>query len=152
MCEENMAIWKKKTQNPNIVNKYGRYNKILISENEVTGIDSYVKNNLIDSIGNIFLRVVFVFFDTDSTNITLRKVNVKPYGFDKMYMEKDLVEHKLYQIIYHSNERKITPAKFYSIRLNKMHPFDGNGRTCKVSLASDDKIIKFIDRTNNLKS
>ena len=61
---------KEKTQNPNIVNKYGRYNKILISENEVTGIDSYVKNNLIDSIGNMFLRVVFVLFDNDSTNIT----------------------------------------------------------------------------------
>ena len=31
MCEENMTIWKKKIQNPNIVKKYGRYNKILIS-------------------------------------------------------------------------------------------------------------------------
>ena len=107
---------------------------------------------MIDSIGNMFLRVVFVFFDTESTNITLRKVNVKPYGFDKMYMDKDLIEHKLYQIIHHFNERKITPAKFYSILLNKMHPFDGNGRTCKILLASDNKIIKCIDRTNNLKS
>ena len=26
---------------------------------------------------------------TGSNNITLRKVNVKPYGFDKMYMDKE---------------------------------------------------------------
>ena len=36
---------------------------------------------------------------TASNNITLRKVNVKPYGFDKMYMDKELIEDKLYQII-----------------------------------------------------
>ena len=28
--------------------------------------------------------------------ITLIKVNVKPYGFDKTYMEKDLIEDKFY--------------------------------------------------------
>ena len=30
---------------------------------------------------------------TDSNNITLRRVNVKPYGFDKMYMGKDLTKN-----------------------------------------------------------
>ena len=69
-----------------------------------------------------------------------------------MYMENDLIEHKLYQIIYHFSERKNSPAKFYSILLNEMHPSDENGRTCKILLASDNKIIKCIDRTNNLKS
>ena len=29
---------------------------------------------------------------TGLDNITLRKVNVKPYRFDKMYMSKDLIE------------------------------------------------------------
>ena len=33
---------------------------------------------------------------TGSNNITLRKVNVKPYGFDKMYMGKEIIEDKLY--------------------------------------------------------
>ena len=33
---------------------------------------------------------------TGSNNITLRKVNVKPYGFDKMYMDKESMEDKLY--------------------------------------------------------
>ena len=60
---------------------------------------------------------------TGSNNITLRKANVKPYGFDKMYMDKDFVEDRLYQIIDQINERKITSAKFYSILLNKIYPF-----------------------------
>ena len=46
---------------------------------------------------------------TGSNNIFLRKVNVKPYVFDKMYMDKDLIE-------------KIRP--FY----------DTNGRTCQILL------------------
>ena len=40
-----------------------------------------------------------------------------------MYMEKDLIEAKLFQIINQFDEKKITPINFYSILLNKMHPF-----------------------------
>ena len=40
---------------------------------------SLIVNSLIE-INNII---------TGSNNITLRKVNVKPYGFDKMYMDKE---------------------------------------------------------------
>ena len=70
---------------------------------------------------------------TGSNNINFRKVNVKPYGFNKMYMDKELIEDTLYQIIDQFNERKITSTEFYSILLNKIHPFyDGNGRTCKI--------------------
>ena len=48
-------------------------------------------------------------------------------------MAKDLIEDKLYKIIDKFNQRKTTPVKFYSILLNKMHPFeDRNGRTCKM--------------------
>ena len=64
-----------------------------------------------------------------SNNITLRKV-VKPYGFDKMYTDKELIENKLYQIIDQFSERKVTSTKLYWIILNKIHPFyDINGRT-----------------------
>ena len=44
---------------------------------------------------------------TDSNNITLRRVNVKPYGLDEMYVNKKLIEDKFYQIIDQFNERKI---------------------------------------------
>ena len=64
---------------------------------------------------------------TGSSNITLRKVIVKPHRFDKLYMDKDLIEDKLYQIINQFNERKIMSAKFYSVLLNEINPFyDGN--------------------------
>ena len=57
---------------------------------------SYIKNQLIDSYGNMYLIVDSLIeinnMITGLDNITLRKVNVKPYGFDKMYMSKDLIE------------------------------------------------------------
>ena len=50
-----------------------------------------------------------------------------------MYMEKELIEYKLYQITDQFNEGKITSPKIYSILSNKMHSFYyGNGRTCKI--------------------
>ena len=87
----------------------------------------YLKNNSIDAVGGMYLTVdSLIEIDnrvTSSNNITLRKVNVKPYGFDEMYMDKELIEGKLYQTINKFNERKITSTKFYSILLNKIHPF-----------------------------
>ena len=35
---------------------------------------------------------------TDANNITPRKDNAKPYEYDKMYMDKDLIEDKLYRL------------------------------------------------------
>ena len=128
--------------------------EILILEKEFTETNYkrlqkalvYTENNLIDSDGGTYLTVDSLIeinnIITDSNNITLRKDNAKPYGFDKMYMDKELIEDKLYQIIDQFNERKITSTKFYSILLNKTHPFyEGNGRTCKILFANDD-IIK----------
>ena len=52
----------------------------------------------------------------------MRKAYVKPYGVDKIYMDKDLIEHP--------QKFTSTPAKFYLILFDKMHSFyDGNGRT-----------------------
>ena len=53
-----------------------------------------------------------------------------------MYMDKDLIEGKFYQIIDQLNERKITSV----ILLNKIHKrYNGNGRTGKILFANDDK-------------
>ena len=68
-----------------------------------------------------------------SNNFNLRKINVKPYGYDKMYMDKDLIEDKLYELIDQFNERKINHRNFYFAFLSNIYPFyDGNGRTCKI--------------------
>ena len=58
---------------------------------------------MIECDGNKYLTVNFLIEINNkirgSNNITLRKVNVKPYRFDEMYMDKDLTEDKLYQIM-----------------------------------------------------
>ena len=77
---------------------------------------------------------------TVSYYITLKKVNVKLYELDKMYMDEDLTEDKT-NILDELNEREITSTKIISTLLNKIHPFyDSNGRTCKILFANDDKI------------
>ena len=65
---------------------------------------------------------------TASNNVTLGKGNVNPYGYDNMYMNKGLIEDKLYQIIGQFNERKTTPVIQYFV-------------------ANDNKTIKLIDKT-----
>ena len=52
-----------------------------------------------DSDGNIYLTVDSLREEnntiTGSNNITLRKINVKPYGLGKMYMDKDIIKDKV---------------------------------------------------------
>ena len=69
------------------------------------------KTTLIDSDGDMYLTVNFLTkinnIVTESDNVTLRKVSVKPDGFAKMYMNKDLIEDNLYQLIHQFYERAI---------------------------------------------
>ena len=60
----------------------------------------YTENNLIDSDGGMYLILNSLIGinnkKTGSNKITLTKINVKPYEFDRMYMDIELIEHKLY--------------------------------------------------------
>ena len=50
-----------------------------------------------------------------------------------MYMNKELIEDKLYQYIDQFNERKVNHRDFYSELFKKIHQFyDGNGKTCNI--------------------
>ena len=77
----------------------------------------YIENDLIDSDSGMYLTDDLLIetnnIITGSNNITLRKVNVKPYGFDKMYMDKEIIEDKLYQMIDHFNENRTHLQKYY---------------------------------------
>lgn len=104
-------------------------------------------NSLIDSGGNMYLSVdsfkKIDYIKTGSFNITLRKVNVFPQRFDKMYLDKELIENKLYQITNQFDERQIISIKFYLELLIKTHPFNGvNGITCKILYSNHDKLMK----------
>ena len=66
-------------------------------------------------------------------NVTLRKVNAKPYGCDKIYMDDNLIEDKLHQSLGKFSERKINHRDFYFALLDNSYPFcDGNEGTCKI--------------------
>ena len=39
-----------------------------------------------------------------------------------MYMDKDLIEHKVYQLIYQLSERKINNRVFCFVLLENVHP------------------------------
>ena len=43
---------------------------------------------------------------TGSNNVTSNKVNVKVWGYNKMYMDKDLMEDNLHELIDEFNEKK----------------------------------------------
>ena len=78
--------------------------EILITEKEFTETNCkrlqkalvYIENNLIDSDGGMYLAVDSLIeinnIITGSQNITLRNINVNPYGFDKMYMDKAIIK------------------------------------------------------------
>ena len=55
----------------------------------------YIKDNLTDSDKKIYLTVDSL-IDINMNNLFLRKVNVKSCGYNKMYIDKDLIEYKLY--------------------------------------------------------
>ena len=86
------------------------FKKILISEKELNDINferlkialMYIKGNTIDPDDNMYLNVDSLIdinvIITGLNHITLRKVNLKLCGYNKMYMDKDLIEDKLYQL------------------------------------------------------
>ena len=97
----------------------------------------YLKSNLIACDKYIYLNVDSLIdinnIITGLNNVTLIKVNVKPCGYGKMYMEKDLTEVKLYQLIDQFNKIKINQKYFHSTLLNNILE---NGRTCKILFVS----------------
>ena len=106
----------------------------------------FKNKELVNKDGDLFLTVDSLIrinnYITDSHNIQLRRINVKPAFYNKQYMDFTRIESELYRLVDQFNERQITPRTFCDIFLDKIHPFaDGNGRTCKVLF--EDKIQHF---------
>ena len=85
------------------------------------------QDNLIDSDNNMYLTVDLLIdkksIITGLNNITLKKGNVKSYGRDKMYIDKDLIEGKLYQLIDQFNERRILNIQTFFVIFDNTNPF-----------------------------
>ena len=127
---------------------------ILNEENELNYINfirmiracNFKDNELINNDGDLYLTVDSLIrinnLITDSHNIQLRQINVKPAFYDKQYMDFTRIESELYRLVDQFNERKITARTFCDIFLDKIYPFaDENGRTCKILF--EDKIQNF---------
>ena len=96
---------------------------ILLEEGEFTDHNYELMQSAleywIDKNGKLFLIVDSLItlnnIITDSQNLFLRDVNVKPAGFDKMYLDKTLIESALYQLFDKFNDRKLTQYQFSNI-------------------------------------
>ena len=66
---------------------------------------------------------------TGSNSITLRKRYVRSHGYDKMYIDKDLIHCKLFEYTDQFSEKEIVIGVFISRYLHLF--YDGNG-TCKI--------------------
>ena len=118
---------------------------ILNKENELNFINfirmiracNFKDKELINKDGDLYLTVDSLIrinnLITDTNNIQLRQINVKPAFHDKQYMDFSRIESELYTLVDKFNKRQITPRCFCNIFLDKIHPFSGgNGRTCKI--------------------
>ena len=69
--------------------------------------NTYLTDKNCDLFPTVDLLITLNNIITDSQNITLRDVNVKPAGYDKAYMDKSLIEPAVYQLVDEFNERKL---------------------------------------------
>ena len=119
--------------------------KILKEENELANenliqlrlASEFIKKELLTGEGDLFLTVDSLItvnsYVTNSNNILLRQVNVKPAFHNRQYMDFNQIKSELYLLVDKFNERQISIKCFCNKFLDKIHPFlDGNGRTCKI--------------------
>ena len=100
----------------------------------------YIRRELLTTEGDLFLTVDSLItlnnIITNSSNIFLRQVNVKPNGYNKQYMHFTQIETELYTLIDQFNDRYISKRYFFEKFLYEIHPFlDGNGRLIKLCLS-----------------
>ena len=97
----------------------------------------HIQRELISTDGDLFLTVDSLItlnnIITNSNNIFLRHINVKPAGYNKQYMHFNQIESELYRLIDQFNDRYISKRYFIKKFLDEIHPFlDGNGRLVKL--------------------
>ena len=125
--------------------------QILAEENELDEIEKklnglklayeFRNNELLTVEGELFLTVDSLItlnnYITDSNNLSLRQINVKPAFYNKLYMDFRDIETQLYILIDQFNDRYISTRDFCKKFLDEIHQFsDGNGRTLKILFAN----------------
>ena len=87
----------------------------------------YKNTYMTDKHDNLFLTVDSLIalnnIITGSQYIGLKYVNVKLAGYNKIYMDKSLLEPALYRLTDQFNNRKLSHKEFCTIFLDNIHPF-----------------------------
>ena len=102
------------------ITQWMHYREILIEEGEYNEPNYFLMQRdleckniyMTDKHGNLFLTVDSLIalnnINTGSHYIELRDINIKPKGYNKIYMSKSLVEPALYSLIDQFNDRKLS--------------------------------------------
>lgn len=119
--------------------------RILKEEKEMNEIDfnrlktanEFKKRELLAQDGDLYLTIDSLItlnnYITNSDNLLLRQIDVKPAPRNKQYMDFSKIESELYNLVDQFNDRYISNRQFCKKFLDEIHPFaDGNGRTCKI--------------------
>ena len=108
-----------------------------INFNRLKTANEFKKRELLTQDGDLFLTIDSLItlnnYITNSDNLLLRQIDVKPALCNKQYMDFSKIESELYNLVDQFNDRYISNRQFCKKFLDDIHPFaDGNGRTCKI--------------------
>ena len=139
--DENLKFFIRILEEEDELNNENLYQFMLASQ--------FKNKELLNEDGDLFLTVDSLItvnnYVTDSNNIQLRQINVKPAFHNKQYMNFSQIESELYVLVDKFNERQITARCFCNKFLDEIHPFsDGNGRTCKILFEDKYKFLSSI--------
>ena len=88
-----------------------QWSELLFNANCLEYKNTYLTDQNSDLLLTVDLLITLNNIITDSQNIGLRDINVKR-GFDKIFMDKSLIEPALYQLVDEFNERKVKHNNF----------------------------------------
>ena len=88
-----------------------QWSVLLFNANCLEYKNTYLTDQNSDLLLTVDLLITLNNIITDSQNIGLRDINVKR-GFDKIFMDKSLIEPALYQLVDEFNERKVKHNNF----------------------------------------
>ena len=119
--------------------------KILIEEGELNNTNCYFMKDTLEYRNRyLWIKMAICFLTVDSlihlinlitgsNNLELRKVDVRPTGYHRSYMDWCNVEFALYALVDYFNDCLITKKDFCERFLNDIYLFkDENDKTCKI--------------------
>ena len=110
-------------------NNFINYKSIWKAYNGIA--DSLIKENLLTVDEIVYINYIII----RSRKYGFRNIDVKPFGYEKKYMDWNLINKNMYILIDLYNGKKLKYSELFKNFL-EIHPFiDGNGRTIKLIIS-----------------